>query len=421
MAYGCLLKVKTKILPIIFLAGKILPWWAIGGSLIASNISAEQFIGMSGSGFKLGLAIASYEFMAAISLILIAWLILPIFLKKNIYTMPQFIEQRYNKGVRTFLAILWLFLFVFINITTVLYLGALTLNATLNVPILVGVIALALYSASFSIFGGLKTVVWTDIVQVVVLILGGLLTTYLAVNAFSDGGGFISGMKDLYHSAGDRFNMILFKGELMYTTDDGGTKDAWIDLPGLSVILGGMWIANIYYWGMNQYIIQRALAAKSIKEARKGVAFAGFMKILLPLIVVIPGIVAYAMHAPVEKGDQVYSWVLSSFIPVGLKGICFAAVIAAVGSSISSMVNSISTIFTLDIYKPYIDKEATELKTGQSRKSSCGNCPNYRNHHSTIFSQLGSGISIHTKIYGLLESRNFSRVLVWLVLETCFG
>jgi solute:Na+ symporter, SSS family len=351
-----------------FLAGKALPWWAIGGSLIASNISAEQFIGMSGSGFKIGLAIASYEFMAAATLILVAWFMLPVFLKKGIYTMPQFVEQRFDKNVRTGLAVLWLFLFTFVNITSVLYLGALTLEATLGIPIALGVIGLALYSASFSIFGGLRTVVWTDIIQVVVLVVGGFFTTYLALNAFSGGEGFFAGLSKLYATAEDKFNMVLFKGEVLYKTDDGTMKDAWIDLPGLSVLLGGMWIANFYYWGMNQYIIQRALAAKSIEEARKGVAFAAFIKILLPLIVVIPGIVAYAMHAPVEKGDKVYAWVLNEFIPLGFKGICFAAVIAAVGSSISSMVNSVSTIFTLDIYQAFIKKSATEkqlVKTGR--------------------------------------------------------
>lgn len=343
-----------------FMAGKVLPWWAIGGSLIASNISAEQFIGMSGSGFKIGLAIASYELMAAVTLIIVAWLIIPIFLKKGIYTMPQFVEMRYNKQVRTGLAILWLFLFTFVNITLVLYLGALTMQAILGIPLILGVLGLAFYAASFSIFGGLRTVVLTDIIQVVVLIAGGLLTTYLALDALSLGNGFLKGFAKLYELAPEKFNMILAKGEVLYTKDDGGLKDAWEDLPGLTVLIGGLWIANLYYWGMNQYIIQRALAAKNIFEARKGIAFAAFIKILLPIIVVIPGIVAYAMEAPVDKGDKVYAWVLSEFVPLGLKGICFAAVVAAVGSSLSSMVNSVSTIFTLDIYQVFIKKNATE-------------------------------------------------------------
>jgi len=336
-----------------FLAGKSLPWWAIGASLIASNISAEQFIGMSGSGFKIGMAIASYEFMAAITLILVAWFMLPIFLKEGIFTLPQFIEKRFNKEVKTGLAVMWLFLFVFINITLVLYLGALTMGVALGTSLGLGILILALYSATFSIFGGLKTVVLTDIVQVVVLIFGGLLTTFLAVNAFSEGAGLWAGFQKLGVEASDKFNMILFKGELLYNNDNGVLVDAWEDLPGLSVLLGGMWIANIYYWGTNQYIIQRALGAKNISEARKGVVFAAFLKILLPLIVVVPGIVAFALHADVARGDQVYAWILNSYIPIGLKGICFAAVIAAVGSSISSIVNSVSTIFTIDIYQSY--------------------------------------------------------------------
>ena len=343
-----------------FLAGKSLPWWIIGGSLIASNISAEQFIGMSGDGFRFGLAIATYEFMAAATLILVAWLMLPVFLKKNIYTMPQFIEQRYDGKVRTGLAIFWLLIIVFVNVTSVLYLGALTLENTLGINMVMGVIGLALYSATFSIFGGLKTVVWTDLIQVFFLIAGGLATTYFALDAYSGGLGFTDGLSKLYHDVGDRFNMILFKGELTYTNDDGNVVDAWEKLPGLSVLIGGMWIANIYYWGTNQYIVQRALAAKSLSEARKGIAFAAAMKLILPLIVVIPGIVAYAMKVDLDKGDQVYSYVLNEFIGVGFKGICFAAVVAAVGSSISSMVNSASTIFTLDLYRPMKGGQVSE-------------------------------------------------------------
>ena len=343
-----------------FLAGKSLPWWIIGGSLIASNISAEQFIGMSGDAFRFGLAIATYEFMAAATLILVAWFMLPVYLKKGIYTMPQFVEQRFDSNVRTGLAIFWLLIFVFVNITSVLYLGALTIENTIGINLVYGVIGLAIYSATFSIFGGLRTVVWTDLIQVFFLIVGGLFTTYFALSTYSNGLGFFEGLSKLYNDVGDRFNMILFKEELMYNNDDGKLVDAWDKLPGLSVLIGGMWIANIYYWGANQYIIQRALAAKNISEARKGIAFAAFMKLILPLIVVIPGIAAYAMKADLAKGDQVYSWVLNEFIGTGFKGICFAAVVAAVGSSISSIVNSVSTIFTMDLYKPYMGGDKSE-------------------------------------------------------------
>ncbi len=343
-----------------FLASKSLPWWAIGASLIASNISAEQFIGMSGSGFRLGLAIATYEWMAAITLLVVAWFFLPIFLQKGIYTMPQFLEQRYDSRVRTLLAVFWLLVYVFINLTSVLYLGALAMEGIMGVEMMYGIMGLALFAIVYSVYGGLKAVAWTDVVQVFFLIGGGLLTTYLALNAFSGDQGAVAGFTKLVAEAGDRFNMILFEGELTYEDNNGVTRDAYMELPGLSVLIGGMWIANLFYWGCNQYIIQRALAAKSLKEARRGVAFAGFLKLLLPLIVVIPGIVAYAMHAPITRGDEAYPWLLSEFVGPGWKGLAFAALIAAIVSSLASMMNSTSTIFTMDLYKNYFGKETSE-------------------------------------------------------------
>ncbi|MEO1624068.1 MAG: sodium/solute symporter [Bacteroidota bacterium] len=412
-----------------FLAGKSLPWWIIGGSLIASNISAEQFIGMSGDGFLFGLGIATYEFMAAATLIIVAWFMLPIYLQKGIYTMPQFIEKRFDSNVRTGLAIFWLLIFVFVNITSVLYLGALTMEKTLGVNIYIGVIGLAIYSATFSIFGGLRTVVWTDLIQVVFLVLGGLFTTYFALNEYSGGTGFVDGLGKLYNDIGDRFNMILFKGEVIYTTPDGKTHDAWEKLPGLSVLIGGMWIANLYYWGMNQYIIQRALAAKNIREARKGVAFAAFMKLLLPIIVVIPGMVAYAMKADLEKSDQVYSWILNEFIGTGFKGICFAAVVAAVGSSISSMVNSASTIFTLDIYKPLIRKDATDSQLVTIGKITAGVSLIIGIMIAPQFKALESAFTFIQKytgyfspgilvifLFGLFWKRTSAKAAMWVVL-----
>ncbi len=412
-----------------FLAGKSLPWWIIGGSLIASNISAEQFIGMSGDGFRFGLAIATYEFMAAATLLLVAWLMLPVFLKKNIYTMPQFVELRFDSNVKTGLAIFWLLIIVFVNITSVLYLGALTLQTTLGVNIYIGVIGLALYSATFSIFGGLKTVVWTDLIQVFFLVAGGLATTYFALDAYSEGAGFVAGLSQLYNDVGDRFNMVLFKGELMYTNDSGDTVDAWEKLPGLSVLIGGMWIANIYYWGTNQYIIQRALAAKSLKEARNGIAFAAAMKLVLPLIVVIPGIVAYAMHVNLDKGDQVYSFVLNEFIGTGFKGICFAAVIAAVGSSISSMVNSASTIFTLDLYDHYSKEKSSEKKLVRVGKMTAAACLIIGVIIAPQFTALESAFSFIQKytgyfspgilvifLFGMFWKRTSAKAALWVVL-----
>jgi len=357
-----------------FLAGKSLPWWAIGASLIASNISAEQFIGMSGSGFRLGLAIATYEWMAAVTLLLVAWFFIPIYLKKGIFTMPQFLEVRYDTRVRTLLAVFWLLVYVFVNLTSVLYLGALALEGIMGVNMWVGVIALAAFAILYSVYGGLKAVAWTDVVQVTVLVGGGLLTTYLALNAFGGDQGAIAGFSRLMSEAGDRFNMILFKGELLYTDDAGVTQDAYDLLPGLSVLIGGMWIANLFYWGCNQYIIQRALAAKDIKEAQRGIAFAGYLKLLLPLIVVIPGIVAYALNAPISRGDQAYPWLLAEYVGPGLKGLTFAALIAAIVSSLASMMNSTSTIFTMDIYRQFFKKDASErelVRVGRTIAVAC--------------------------------------------------
>ncbi|RMG84579.1 MAG: sodium/glucose cotransporter [Bacteroidetes bacterium] len=339
-----------------FLASKALPWWAVGGSLIASNISAEQFIGMSGSGYVVGMAIASYELMAALTLLVVAKYFLPIFLDKGIYTMPQFLEMRYDNRVRTGLAVFWVLLFVFVNITSVLYLGGLALEKIMGIPLIYSIIGLAIFSSTFSIFGGLKAVVWTDLIQVIVLILGGLMASFLVLNAVGDG--VLDGFEQLVKKAPEKFDMILDKANPEY-----------INLPGISVLVGGMWIANLYYWGNNQYIIQRSLAAKNLSEAQKGTAFAAFMKILLPIIVVIPGIAAYVLHADIDKPDQAYPWVLNNYVSTGFKGIAFAALIAAVGSSLSSMVNSASTIFTLDIYKQLVKKKANDenhlVKVGQ--------------------------------------------------------
>ena len=351
-----------------FLAGKSLPWWAIGASLIASNISAEQFIGMSGSGFRLGLAIATYEWMAAITLLLVAWLFIPIYLKKGIYTMPQFLETRYDARVRTLLAVFWLLVYVFVNLTSVVYLGALALKGIMGITLWQGVLALALFATLYSVYGGLKAVAWTDVVQVCFLIGGGLLTTFVALNAYGGAEGFLGGLAKLISEVPDRFNMILGQGELMYTDDDGVRQDAWELLPGIGVLIGGMWVANLFYWGCNQYIIQRTLAAPTLREAQRGVAFAGFLKLLLPLIVVIPGIVAYALKAPIGTADEAYPWLLNEYVGPGLKGLTFAALIAAIVSSLASMMNSTSTIFTMDLYRNYIRPHASQqdlVRTGR--------------------------------------------------------
>lgn len=351
-----------------FLASKSLPWWAIGTSLIAANISAEQFIGMSGSGFASGLAIASYEWMAAITLIIVGKYFLPIFIEKGLYTIPEFVEKRYSTNLKTILAIFWIALYVFVNLTTVLYLGSLALETIIGIPLMYGVIGLALFAAAYSLYGGLSAVAWTDVIQVVFLVLGGLATTYLALNMVSDGHGMIAGLQTVYDKVPERFAMIL---------DESNPE--FKNLPGISVLVGGMWVANLYYWGFNQYIIQRTLAAKSLKEAQKGILLAAFLKLIIPLIVVIPGIAAYVMindpeimarlgsaglkNLPsIEQADRAYPWLLQ-FLPTGLKGVAFAALTAAIVSSLASMLNSTSTIFTMDIYKQYINKNASDKST----------------------------------------------------------
>mgnify|MGYP006279032417 CR=1 FL=1 len=341
-----------------FLASKSLPFWAIGSSLIASNISAEQFIGMSGSGFRVGLAIASYEWMAAVTLLVIAWFFLPIYLEKGIFTMPQFLEERYDGRVRMLLAIFWLLVYVFVNLTSVLYMGGLSMKVIMGLPLWGSIAGLAFVATLYSLYGGLKAVAWTDVVQVVVLIGGGLMTTWVALDAYGgDAAGPIGGFTQLLGDASNRFNVILFEGELMYQNDEGVTQDAYQLLPGLGVLFGGLWVANLFYWGCNQYIIQRALAAKNIKEAQRGLAFAGYLKLLLPLIVVVPGIVAYALEAPIQRGDEAYPWLLGQYVGSGFRGLAFAALAAAIISSLASMMNSASTIFTMDLYRNYADEK----------------------------------------------------------------
>ena len=349
-----------------FLASKALPWWAIGASLIAANISAEQFIGMSGSGFAIGLAIASYEFMAALTLIIVGKYFLPIFIKKGIYTIPEFLEKRYNSNVKSVLAVFWIFLFVFVNLTSVLYLGGTALDTIIGNGdgslVLNSVIGLGLFAAAYSLWGGLSSVAWTDVIQVILLVIGGLITTIITLNHLTEDGGVLNGLSYIYKKAPEKFNMIL------NSTDKG-----YSDLPGIAVLAGGMWIANIYYWGFNQYIIQRTFAAKSLKESQKGIVFAAVLKMIIPLIVVVPGIIAYVMFTENPEAtqaftstdgsilnDKAYPWLISSFIPTGLKGIILAALAAAIVSSLASMLNSTSTIFTLDIYKSIFNKTASE-------------------------------------------------------------
>lgn len=345
-----------------FLAEGSLTWWAIGASLIASNISAEQFIGMSGSGFKMGLAIASYEWLSAATLIIVAIFFIPVYLKNKIYTMPQFLHQRYNGTVAMIMAVFWLLLYVVVNLTSILYLGALAINSISGINITLCMYLLAIFAIIITL-GGMKVIGYTDVIQVLVLIIGGLVTTYLALTLVSKEfgtEGAINGFKILTGKAPDHFNMIFSKENPNY-----------IDLPGLTVLVGGMWIVNLNYWGCNQYITQRALGA-DLKTARKGILFAAFLKLLMPVIVVLPGIAAYVLHQQgnfqtemMQNGelnpDRAYPVLLNLLAP-GLKGLAFAALTAAIVASLAGKANSIATIFTLDIFKKHIDKEASEKK-----------------------------------------------------------
>jgi SSS family solute:Na+ symporter len=343
-----------------FLAEGSLTWWAIGASLIASNISAEQFIGMSGSGFKMGLAIATYEWMAAATLMVVAIFFMPIYLKNKIYTMPQFLTQRYSPTVSTIMAVFWLLLYVIVNLTSILFLGALAINTVSGLDFWFCMIALAVFAVVITL-GGMKVIGYTDVIQVFFLILGGLATTYIALNLVSEHfgtTGAATGFGLLVDKANDHFHMIFKKSNPNY-----------LDLPGLTILIGGMWITNLNYWGCNQYITQRALGA-SLPTARSGILFAAFLKLLMPVIVVLPGIAAYVLHreglfqAEMVVGnelnpDRAYP-VLLNLLPVGLKGLSFAALTAAIVASLAGKANSISTIFTLDIYKKFFNVGASE-------------------------------------------------------------
>ena len=394
-----------------FLAGNTLTWWAVGASLIAANISAEQFIGMSGSAFKSGIAMAAYELMAAATLIVVAKFLLPVMIEKKIFTIPQFLRERYNWGVGLAFSIFWLFLYVFINLTSVAWLGALAIKQILGLPAVAGVFLgmnvdmtllwiiffLFVIAGLYSIYGGLASVAWTDVMQVTFLVGGGLITAYAALdviapyvnadNAFSALGKI---MTDLGNIEGDKhFNLIVTRNEAIYPDIDGIMNatgqaivdaqgnpvgsDPYFDIPGIVVIVGALWLTNLGYWGFNQYIIQKGLAAKSLAEAKKGMIFAAFLKILIPFIVCIPGVCAFyimtqkpelyeSLAGEITRSDDAYPFLIRNFTPVVVKGLSFAALAAAVISSLASMFNSTSTIFTMDIYKQFFNKNASEKR-----------------------------------------------------------
>jgi SSS family solute:Na+ symporter len=324
-----------------FLASKSLPWWAIGASLIAANISAEQIVGMSGSGYVIGLAIASYEWMAALTLLIVGKFFLPIFLRNGIYTMPQFLEQRFGHNIRLLMAVFWLALYVFVNLTSIIWLGSIAVNRVAGVNQDVAIFGLGAFALLYQLKGGLKAVALTDIVQVTLLVMGGLLVSGITLNEIGGDAGILGGFSTLVQRLPEHFDMILSPESPHYK-----------ELPGLSVLIGGMWIANLSYWGFNQYIIQRALAAKDIAEAQKGVVFAAYLKLLMPLIVVVPGIAAVMLAPGLDKPDQAYPTMLR-YLPSGILGLVFSALVAAIIASTASKINSIATIFTLDLYAKF--------------------------------------------------------------------
>ena len=366
-----------------FLAGNTLTWWAVGASLIAANISAEQFIGMSGTSYADGIATAAYELMAAVTLIVIGKFLLPVMLKRKIFTIPQFLRERYNDGVGLAFSVLWLFLYVFVNLTSVAWLGALAIEQILGLQgatLVIGnfsismrmVIVLALYiiAGIYSIYGGLASVAWTDVLQVVFLVGGGLVTAFFALSAVGGGEGVLAGLNNIFTdlTSGEHLN----DSHLHLVIQQSHGESAFANVPGIAAVVGGVWLTNLGYWGFNQYIIQKGLAAKSINEAQKGLVFAGFLKILIPFIVCLPGICAYyiTLHPEIVSGlqgsinvsDDAYPWLVRNFTPVGVKGLTFAALAAAIISSLASMFNSTSTLFTMDIYKKYINKNASDKK-----------------------------------------------------------
>jgi len=323
-----------------FLASRALPWWAIGTSLIAANISAEQIIGMSGSGYVIGLGIASYEWMAALTLVIVGKFFLPIFLKNGIYTMPEFLERRFGPTVRTVMAVFWLGVYVFVNLTSILWLGATAVHTVTGIDLQIALLGLGVFAGAYALYGGLKAVALTDIVQVTLLVMGGLVISYIALEKIGAGAGILAGFHTLTERFPDKFTMILSRDNPHYQ-----------DLPGLSVLIGGLWVMNVSYWGFNQYIIQRALAARNIRAAQQGILLAAFLKLLMPIIIVLPGIAAVALAPHLARPDEAYPH-LMALLPTGLLGLVFAALIAAIVASMGSKINSIATIFTMDIYRP---------------------------------------------------------------------
>src|SRR5574344_32833 len=412
-----------------FLAGNTLTWWAVGASLIAANISAEQFIGMSGTSYADGIATAAYELMAAVTLVVIGKFLLPTMLKQKIFTIPQFLRERYNNGVGLAFSIFWLFLYVFVNLTSVSWLGALAIEQILGlqgVSLAIGsftismrmviIICLFLIAGIYSIYGGLSSVAWTDVLQVTFLVGGGLVTAVFALKAVGGGNGAIAGLHNIFQdlTTGEHLN----DSHLHLVIQQSHGASAFANVPGIAAVVGGVWLTNLGYWGFNQYIIQKGLAAKSVNEAQKGLIFAGFLKILIPFIVVLPGICAYyislhpetatSLKCTINVADDAYLWLVRNYTPSGVKGLTFAALAAANISSLASMLNRTSTLFTMDIYKKYIKKDADDknlVRTGRL---------------TSLVALIIAAVAVKPLLVGLdlLWKRASSKAAVWTAIIT---
>jgi SSS family solute:Na+ symporter len=349
-----------------FLAGRGLTWWLIGLSLIASNISSEHFVGMSGKGFSsVGLAIASYEWIAAVTLVFVAVFFLPRFLRAGIYTIPEFLEYRFNRNARTLMAVLVIVFFVLVTLATVLYSGALALHTIFGLDKVVGIWIIGGIAGAYTVYGGLKAVVWSDLIQATTLLIGGVVVTFLGFEAFGIrfGQDLLEGIEP---SRMDNINVGIISffevaKDRLHTVLPANHPE----LPWVAVFIGGMWIPNIYYWGLNQFITQRTLAAKDLREGQKGILFGATLKLLIPFIVVFPGIMAYYLYGDVMlaegiKQDEAYAYLLKQILPPGLFGLMMAAIFGAVMSTIDSLLNSCSTIFTMDIFVPYFAKDDSQ-------------------------------------------------------------
>ena len=388
-----------------FLAGKTLPWWAIGTSLIAANISAEQIIGMSGSGYALGIAIASYEWMAALTLLIVGKFFLPVFLRNNINTMPQFLENRYGPRIRTVMAVFWLVLYVFVNLTSILWLGSIAVSQVTGIDQFAALVLLGVFSLSYQLYGGLKAVALTDFVQVGLLIAGGLAITALTLARIGGDGGILGGFAALQSAHPEHFHMILRADNPFYK-----------DLPGMSVLFGGLWVMNLSYWGFNQYIIQRGLAAKSIEQAQGGVLLAAFLKLLVPLIVVVPGIAAVVVAPNLAAPDQAYPTMMS-LLPSGVLGLVFAALVAADG------IAGVEDQFHRDdLHARFLHEVQAADERRQDRRGRPHRRVRRRRHRRTerqaVARQFRSGVPVHPGFHRLLHPRHHRDFLAGTFLAT---